>query len=118
MEAVRWTIQTKSNKKHSIERLKSLGVTVFEGSTDPANAKAWLNLLEKCYDVMDYLEERKIKLVTFLLKKKVEGWWKSIKARRRDKDTMSCEVFRKIFEDKYYPSTYCKAKREEFLRLK
>lgn len=31
---------------------------------------------------------------------------------------MSWEVFWGIFEDKYYPSTYCEAKRDEFLRLK
>ncbi|KAA0037863.1 uncharacterized protein E5676_scaffold127G001210 [Cucumis melo var. makuwa] len=28
------------------------------------------------------------------------------------------ETFRDIFEDKYYPNTYCEAKRDEFLGLK
>lgn len=36
------TIQIKSDKKYSIERLKTLGATVFEGSLDPADAKACL----------------------------------------------------------------------------
>ncbi|KAA0063211.1 hypothetical protein E6C27_scaffold205G00190 [Cucumis melo var. makuwa] len=73
-------------KAYRIERLKKLGATVFEGSTDPADAKNWLNMLEKCFDVMNCPEERK--------------------------------TFRGIFEDKYYPSTYCEAKRDEFLGLK
>ncbi|TYK07722.1 uncharacterized protein E5676_scaffold105G001490 [Cucumis melo var. makuwa] len=73
-------------KAYGIERLKKLGATVFEGSTDPADAENCLNMLEKCFDVMNCFEERK--------------------------------TFRGIFEDKYYPSTYCEAKRDEFLRLK
>ncbi|KAA0063216.1 uncharacterized protein E6C27_scaffold205G00260 [Cucumis melo var. makuwa] len=73
-------------KAYEIERLKKLGATVFEGSTDPADAKNWLNMLEKCFDVMNCPEERK--------------------------------TFKSIFEDKYYPNTYCEAKRDEFLGLK
>lgn len=33
-------MQIKSNKKHNTERLKSLGDTVFEGSTNPTDAEA------------------------------------------------------------------------------
>ncbi|TYJ96577.1 DNA/RNA polymerases superfamily protein [Cucumis melo var. makuwa] len=73
-------------KAYGIERLKKLRSTVFEGSTDPADAENWLNMLEKCFDVMNRPEERK--------------------------------TFRGIFEDKYYPSTYYEAKRDEFLGLK
>ncbi|KAA0035808.1 DNA/RNA polymerases superfamily protein [Cucumis melo var. makuwa] len=73
-------------KAYGIERLKKLGATVFEGSTDPADAENCLNMLEKCFDVRNCPEERK--------------------------------TFRGIFEDKYYPSTYCEAKRDEFLGLK
>lgn len=31
---------------------------------------------------------------------------------------MRWKVFRKIFEDKYYPNTYYEARRDEFLRLR
>ncbi|KAL0539688.1 hypothetical protein IC582_023904 [Cucumis melo] len=75
-------------------------------------------MLEKCFDVMNCLEERKVRLVTFLLKKEAEGWWKSILARRSDARALDCQTFRGIFEDKYYPSTYCEAKKDEFLGLK
>ncbi|KAA0032403.1 uncharacterized protein E5676_scaffold1159G00020 [Cucumis melo var. makuwa] len=33
-------------KAYRIERLKKLGATVFEGSTDPADVENWLNMLE------------------------------------------------------------------------
>ncbi|TYJ98703.1 reverse transcriptase [Cucumis melo var. makuwa] len=105
-------------KAYRIKRLKKLGATVFEGSTDPADAENWLNMLEKCFDVMNCLEERKVRSATFLLQKEAEGWWKSILARRSDARALDWQTFRGIFEDKYYPSTYCEAKRDEFLGLK
>ncbi|KAA0056483.1 reverse transcriptase [Cucumis melo var. makuwa] len=105
-------------KAYGIERLKKLGATVFEGSTDPTDAENWLNMLEKCFDVMNCPEERKVRLTTFLLQKEGEGWWKSILARRSDARALNWQTFRGIFEDKYYASTYCEAKRDEFLGLK
>ncbi|TYK29096.1 DNA/RNA polymerases superfamily protein [Cucumis melo var. makuwa] len=81
-------------KAYEIERLKKLGATVFEGSTD------------------------RVRLATFLLQKEAEGWWKSILARRSDARALDWQTFRGIFKDKYYPSTYCEAKRVEFLGLK
>ncbi|KAA0032554.1 DNA/RNA polymerases superfamily protein [Cucumis melo var. makuwa] len=105
-------------KVYGIERLKKLGATVFEGSTDQANAENWLNMLEKCFDVMNCPEERKVRLATFLLQNEAEGWWKSILAMRSDARALDWQTFRGIFEDKYYPSTYCEAKRDEFLGLK
>ncbi|KAA0036143.1 reverse transcriptase [Cucumis melo var. makuwa] len=105
-------------KAYGIERLKKLGATVFEGSTDPADAENWIKILEKCFDVMNFPKKRKVRLATFLLQKEAEGWWKSILARRSDARAFDWQTFRGIFEDKYYPSTYCKAKRDEFLGLK
>ncbi|TYK11035.1 DNA/RNA polymerases superfamily protein [Cucumis melo var. makuwa] len=105
-------------RAYGIERLKKLGATLFEGSIDPANAENWLNMLEKCFDVMNCPEERKVRLATFLLQKEVEERWKSILARRSDARALDWQTFRGIFEDKYYPCTYCEAKRDEFLGLK
>ncbi|KAA0048209.1 Gag protease polyprotein [Cucumis melo var. makuwa] len=73
-------------KAYGIKRLKKLRATVFKGSIDLADVEDWLNMLEKCFDVMNCPKDRK--------------------------------TFRGIFEDKYYPSTYCEAKRDEFLVLK
>ena len=47
---------------------------------------------------MECLKENKVKLATFLLQKKAEGWWVSIKARRRDTYVMSLIGFQEIFE--------------------
>ena len=39
------------DKRFSIERLKALGATTFEGTTDLIDAKKWLSLIEKCFRV-------------------------------------------------------------------
>ncbi|TYK29162.1 DNA/RNA polymerases superfamily protein [Cucumis melo var. makuwa] len=65
-------------KMYGIERLKKLEATVFDGSTDLADAEVW----------------------------------------RNDARTLDWQTFRGIFEEKYYPTTYCEAKRDEFLELK
>ena len=69
-----------TKKKYEIEWLKALGATTFEGSTDPAYVKAWLNLVEKCFKVMGCREERQVRLASFLLQKEAENWLKSIEA--------------------------------------
>ncbi|KAA0048774.1 uncharacterized protein E6C27_scaffold43G00860 [Cucumis melo var. makuwa] len=53
-----------------------------------------------------------------LIEKEAEGLWKSILTRHRDAYTLACKTFRDIFEEKYYLSTYCEVKRDEFLRWK
>lgn len=104
-------------KKFGIERLKALSAIVFQGSSDPADAKAWLNLLDKCFEVMSYPKKRKVRLATFLFHKKVEGWQKFILFRHRDTRTLDWKMFISLLVDKYYPSIYYKAKRYGFLRL-
>ncbi|TYK04693.1 uncharacterized protein E5676_scaffold676G00130 [Cucumis melo var. makuwa] len=44
-------------KAYEIERLKKLEAIMFEGSTDPADAEEWLNMLKKCFGLMDYPKE-------------------------------------------------------------
>lgn len=46
---------------------KALGATTFEGATDPADAEAWLELIEKCFRVIWCLEDCKVELAAFLI---------------------------------------------------
>jgi len=62
--------------------LKALGATIFEGTVDPAEAEAWLNLLEKCYRVMRCPNDRKVELAVFLLQKGAEDWWRVVESRK------------------------------------
>ncbi|KAA0056913.1 DNA/RNA polymerases superfamily protein [Cucumis melo var. makuwa] len=67
--------QSDLEKKFEIERLKALGSTTFARTTNPANAEAWLTLIEKCFRVMRCSEDRKVELSAFLLQNGAEDWW-------------------------------------------
>lgn len=54
-------------EKYVVERWKALGATTFEGATDPADAEAWLELIEKCFRVIWCLEDCKVELAAFLI---------------------------------------------------
>lgn len=52
-----------------VEQLKDLGATTFVGTTNPDDAKIWMNMLEKCFDVIGCREDRKVRLLLFYFKK-------------------------------------------------
>ncbi|KAA0038229.1 uncharacterized protein E6C27_scaffold270G00690 [Cucumis melo var. makuwa] len=58
LEKVELTL-SKSGKQFSIERLKALGATTFEGTTSPTDVEEWVNLVEKCFRVIEYPRDRK-----------------------------------------------------------
>ncbi|XP_038883959.1 uncharacterized protein LOC120074858 [Benincasa hispida] len=111
------SIQTDPDKKFDVERLKALSATMLDGAIDPVDAKVWLDLIEKCFNVIRCPKDHKVRLSTFLLQKGAEKWWKVILAKRSSSEAMTWPEFRQVFADKYYPSAFKKAKREEFLRL-
>ncbi|TYK14640.1 putative DNA/RNA polymerases superfamily protein [Cucumis melo var. makuwa] len=105
----------------SVRESSTPRVQVGEGTQQFARTAQEIRRLEKA-DPSDlekaYRIERLKKLRLQCLRKEAEGWWKSILARRSDARNLDWQTFRGIFEDKYYHSTYCKAKRDEFLGLK
>ena len=111
------TVQGDPEKKFGIERFKALGAQVFEGTTDPAEAEAWLNEVENFFRVMHCPEDRKLDLVTFMLQKEAEGWWRLIEHRSTDVGSLTWADFKKSFQEKYYPKSFCDEKRKEFLNL-
>ncbi|XP_038895853.1 uncharacterized protein LOC120084022 [Benincasa hispida] len=111
------SVRANPEKKYGIERFKALEAVTFKGTTNSAEAELWLDVVEKCFNVMSCPEDRKVGLATFLLQKEAEKWWKVISTRRASTDAMLWPEFRKAFEDKYYPSSFRDAKRDEFLRL-
>ncbi|XP_050941530.1 uncharacterized protein LOC127149710 [Cucumis melo] len=112
-----WSTQSDPEKKYGIERLKALGATTFAGTTNPADAEAWLTLIEKCFRVTRCPEDRKVELAAFLLQNGAEDWWRMEESRRRTTGDISWNEFKKAFFDKFYPRSFRDAKRNEFLRL-
>lgn len=82
MAASMKTLINDPQKIFIVEQLKDLGATTFVGTTNPDDAKIWMNMLEKCFDVIGCREDRKVRLATFLLQEGANDWWKSITNKR------------------------------------
>ncbi|KAA0059860.1 DNA/RNA polymerases superfamily protein [Cucumis melo var. makuwa] len=103
-------VQVKAENERFVRTSQEIGRPERAEPSDP----------EKTYEIerLNKLEATMFKSSTNPTDKEAKGWWKFILARRSDAHTLDWQTFRGIFEDKYYPSTYCKAKRDEFLGLK
>ncbi|KAA0054739.1 uncharacterized protein E6C27_scaffold437G00090 [Cucumis melo var. makuwa] len=77
--------KTNLEGQFSIERLKALGATTYEGIADPANVEKWLRLVNKCFGVISCPKARKVKLATFLLEGNAKDWWILFEAKAREK---------------------------------
>lgn len=67
--------------------------------------------------MIDFPKKIKVKLATFLLQDSIEDWWILYMARVGRVSFVTWEKFRKEFKDKFYPRSFCDAKRKEFMNL-
>ena len=56
-------------------------------------------------------------MATFFLSRNVTFWWESVKRRYADPSTITWQMFRSAFDEKFYPVAYRNMKMEEFLQL-
>ncbi|XP_028098735.1 uncharacterized protein LOC114298367 [Camellia sinensis] len=89
----------------------------FTGVPDPKVAENWLRQIEKMLDTMGITEAAdRIALAVFELDDEADHWWELIK-NTRDVASLSWNQFRKLFLNKYFPSTIHRERVKEFQNL-
>ncbi|XP_028091633.1 uncharacterized protein LOC114291951 [Camellia sinensis] len=89
----------------------------FTGVPDPKVAENWLRQIEKMLDTKGITEAaNRIALAVFELDEEVDHWWELIK-NTRDMVSLSWNQFRKLFLNKYFPSTVRREQVKEFQNL-
>ena len=63
----------------------------------------WLNFGEKCFGVLEWYEERKVKLATILLQGSAEDWWILYVVGGREVDFVLWGGFRRSFRKSFIP---------------
>ncbi|KAL2505661.1 Gag protease polyprotein-like protein [Abeliophyllum distichum] len=96
-------MQHNPDKDHSIEWATKLGAKVFTGTFAPAMAEAWMDKIEKCFDVMGCPDDKRLRLATFLLEEGANNWWRLIQTRYADPSVITWVDFKCAFYDTYYP---------------
>ena len=89
----------------------------FEGSTNPLDAKEWLNTMETILDVMELKDDEKIICTAYVLRKETHYWWEAVKTRRNVQE-MSWADFVYQFNKKFFNPSALSAQQTEFLNFK
>ena len=90
----------------------------FSGGTDPEGAQHWIREMEKIFRVMGCSDEQKVSFTTFKLIDEAELWWHNANRRMENMNTtVTWDVFKEGFLEKYFPTEIQDKKEAEFLAL-
>ncbi|CAL8152261.1 unnamed protein product [Prunus armeniaca] len=73
--------------------------------------------MERVFEVMRCPDEDRVQLATFLLKRNVYHWWKTIRRDYADPTSITWVEFRLIFDEQFYPRSYRYAKKNQVLEF-
>ena len=65
-------------RERRFEKLRKLGAVSFSGALDPAEAEAWLESIERVFDLMQCTPEERFDYAVFLLQGDAYNWWKTV----------------------------------------
>ncbi|XP_074592470.1 uncharacterized protein LOC141848333 [Curcuma longa] len=91
--------------------------TLFHGGSDPWKARSWMENLMNTYEYMDCTDSEKVGLATYHLRDEALTWLKTQKIVIGEWE-VTWASFRGAFEREYFPTTFCRTRRQEFLSLK
>ena len=70
--------EVRAETGNTIERVRNLGATTFEGITDPVRSESWIIRLGRIFDVMRYTDEERLSFAVYLLEGSAYHWWMSV----------------------------------------
>ncbi|KAK8930585.1 hypothetical protein KSP39_PZI016082 [Platanthera zijinensis] len=92
----------------------------FSGSTDPLVAEGWLLQVERVFEGIECLEEKRAALIEFILEKDAEAWldnYKRIELHVRKMTNISWQEFVGGFQNWYLPISARQKMKEHFVQL-
>ena len=95
-----------------------MGAEDFRGTTNPLEAKHWLQRTERIFEMMYYTPEEKLDYAVSLLQEDAYDWWVTIPNSRVRPWVLSYEDFLQDFQNKYMAAAYRNAKVREFTNLR
>jgi hypothetical protein len=84
-------------------------IPIFEGQIDADVIDKWLNLLEGCFSIHNFLNREKITFVLLKVVPHVKDWWETFCEQKETEEpslfivTNTWESFRDVIKEKYYP---------------
>ena len=106
------------SRSKDIKELRQLGVKDFYGTTDPAEAEAWLKRTERVFTLMGSTEEDQFFLIVSLLQGDAYDWWETVPHTLARPPILTYADFLREFRDRYMPEMYRDEKQREFINLR
>ena len=106
------------SRSKDIKELRQLGAKEFFGTTDPAEAEAWLKSIERLFTLMGSTEEDQFFLIVSLLQRDAYDWWETVPHALARPPVLTYADFLREFRDRYMPEMYRDEKLREFLNLR
>ena len=105
-------------RERRYEKLRKLGATPFTGTLDPAEAEAWLESMDRIFNLMQCTPDERFDYAVFLLQGDAYSWWKTVPNSLVQPPVLSWTDFLREYREKYTPKVYQREKRKEFIDLK
>ncbi|XP_028805211.1 uncharacterized protein LOC114760088 [Neltuma alba] len=91
----------------------------FEGTFDMQIAEDWITQLEKIFNILKCLSERKAQMAIYKLEGEANRWWKNTELVLQANNTLiNWEVFKDQFFLKYFPRSVRDEKETELLTIR
>ena len=105
-------------RERRYKTLRKLGATSFSGTLDPAEAEAWLESIERIFNLMQCTPGERFDYAVFPLQGDAYSWWKTVPYALVQPPVLRWEDFLREYQEKYTPKVYKMEKRMEFIDLK
>ena len=80
-----------------IESARRLGVQEFQGTTDPTQAESWHGRMERVYELIQCIEEKKLRIAAYMLEERALEWWIAICSMQPFRVELTWEDFKKEY---------------------
>ncbi|KZV40366.1 hypothetical protein F511_01688 [Dorcoceras hygrometricum] len=88
---------------------------VFNGDESSEDADSWLHNVIHLFDRAQYDDELRLRLVTLLLRKAAERWWRGASSTLVETGVgITWDTFCETFRQEYIPDSYVAAREREF----
>ncbi|XP_057974794.1 uncharacterized protein LOC131162364 [Malania oleifera] len=104
----------------TIKKFTKMNPPKFSGAADPTVAENWIQEIDKVLMVLHCTDEQKVLYATCNLIGEAKRWWTTTRLLEEHKSIpvpLTWSRLRKIFFDRYFPTTIRVAKVHEFLSL-
>ncbi|XP_073019326.1 uncharacterized protein [Primulina eburnea] len=102
-----------------LARFQSLHPPMLKGTENALECENWLENIDQLFESLEYPDDRRIKLVVHQLLDVAKSWWiMTKKALEGRGTTVTWDMFKSEFYQRFFPTSYRKDRGAEFANLK